>query len=183
MKKNLKQFYFDECVKHLQDVFEYKNVHQVPRLEKIVINRGLGEVVINNKALSTTIDQFIAITGQKPVLRPAKDAVSNFKIRKGQIIGCKVTLRSDRMFDFISKLINIVLPKIRDFRGIPLNSFDGNGNYTLGLKEDGIFPEVQSLSSESEKPRGFDITFVTSKSTSDEEARELLKFLGMPFRK
>lgn len=177
---NLKEKYNKEIKSKLQDKFDFKNVHQIPKLEKIVINRGLGEVVVNNKALNITVEQFIAITGQKPVFRKAKDAISNFKIRKDQVIGCKVTLRSTRMYDFLNKLINIVLPKIRDFRGIPVNSFDGRGNYTLGIKEDSIFPEVTG---DIDKLRGFDISFVTSPGTSDEQARELLSLLGMPFRK
>ncbi|MBI60181.1 50S ribosomal protein L5 [bacterium] len=177
---NLKQKYNEEIKSKLQDKFDFKNIHQIPKLEKIVINRGLGEVVVNNKALNITVEQFISITGQKPVLRKAKDAISNFKIRKDQVIGCKVTLRSTRMYDFLNKLINIVLPKIRDFRGIPVNSFDGRGNYTLGIKEDSIFPEVTG---DIDKLRGFDISFVTSSGTTDVEARELLTLLGMPFRK
>ncbi|MBH38218.1 50S ribosomal protein L5 [bacterium] len=177
---SLKDKYNKKIKKDLMERFNYENPHQIPKLEKIVINRGLGEVVVNNKALNTSIDQFIAITGQKPILRKAKDAISNFKIRKDQVIGCKVTLRSKKMYDFLNKLINIVLPKIRDFRGVPKNSFDGRGNYTLGIREDSIFPEIQG---DIDKLRGFDISFVTSSETSDEEARELLALLGMPFRK
>ncbi len=177
---DLKQKYNQTIKKKLQEKFQYSNVMAIPKIEKIVINRGLGEVVTNNKALNTTIEQFIAITGQKPILRKSKDAISNFKIREGQIIGCKVTLRSKRMYDFLSKLINIILPKIRDFRGVPTKSFDGRGNYTLGIKEDSIFPEIQG---DIDKLRGFDISFVTSTNTSDEEAFELLSLFGMPFRK
>ncbi|RAP26451.1 50S ribosomal protein L5 [Candidatus Marinamargulisbacteria bacterium SCGC AG-333-B06] len=178
--KNLKEQYNTIIKDELVKKFDYKNVMAIPKIEKIVINRGLGEVVTNNKALNTSIEQFIAITGQKPILRKAKVAISNFKIREGQVIGCKVTLRSKKMYDFLTKLINIILPKIRDFRGVPKKSFDGRGNYTLGIKEDSIFPEIQG---DIDKLRGFDISFVTSKNTTDEEAYELLHLLGMPFRK
>ena len=178
-KLNIKKKYQTDLRKILKNKFQYKNNLSIPKLEKIVINRGMGEVVVNSNVIDKTVKQFIAISGQKPVLTRSKKAISNFKIRKDQVIGCKVTLRSDRMYDFLNKLLNIVLPKIRDFRGVPVKSFDGRGNYTLGLKEDGIFPEIQG---DIDKTRGFDITFVTSANT-DKEAYALLECLGMPFRK
>lgn len=176
LKKHYLTFVRDEMSKK----FQYSNVMEVPRLVKIVINRGLGEAITNSKVVEYSMDQLLAITGQKPVLAKAKKSISNFKLREGQPIGCKVTLRSEKMFDFLTKLIYVALPKIRDFRGIPNNSFDGRGNYTLGLKEDTIFPEISQL--DVDKVRGFDITIVTTASTN-EEAFELLKLIGMPFRK
>ncbi len=178
--KNYKKYYEEDIVKKLLQQYQYKNVHMVPKLEKIVINRGLGESLSNKKSIESTFNQFIAITGQKPILTKAKKAISNFKIRKDQVIGCKVTLRGIRMYDFLSKLYNIVLPKIKDFRGLKQNAFDNDGNYTLGIKEDSIFPEIKS---EIEVNRGFDITFVTSTGTSKDEALTLLKLFGMPVRK
>jgi len=157
----------------------YKNDMQIPKIEKIVINRGLGEAISNTKAIETSLDVLLAITGQKPVATRAKKSVSNFKIRENQIIGAKVTLRSKKMYDFLTKLLKVVLPKIRDFRGLPRNSFDGRGNYTFGIKEDSIFPEVNF---DLDKARGMDITIVTS-TESDKEAYVLLEAFGMPFRK
>jgi len=177
---SLKAIYNKKIKQHLEKKFELTNKNSVPKLEKIVLNRGLGEVVNNNKVVDITVKQFIAITGQKPILTKSKKAISNFKIRKDQILGCKVTLRSDKMYDFLSKLINIVLPKFKDFRGVSRGSFDGNGNYTLGIKEDSVFPEIES---DIDKIRGFDISFVTSNNTTDEQALELLTQFGMPFRK
>lgn len=176
----LKKHYLTVVRDEMSKKFQYSNVMEVPRLVKIVINRGLGEAITNSKVVEYSMDQLLAITGQKPVLAKAKKSISNFKLREGQPIGCKVTLRSEKMFDFLTKLIYVALPKIRDFRGIPNNSFDGRGNYTLGLKEDTIFPEISQL--DVDKVRGFDITIVTTASTN-EEAFELLKLIGMPFRK
>lgn len=176
--KSLKETYKDQVVSQLQSKFNYSNVHQIPKMVKVILHRGLGESVNNSKVVEETVVQFADITGQKPVVTKAKKAISNFKLRLGQPIGCKVTLRSDKMYDFVTKLLNIVLPKIRDFRGVSVSGFDGRGNYTLGLKEDIIFPEVKY--EKAEKVRGMDITFVTT-AESDEEAFELLKLVGMPF--
>jgi len=176
----LKERYNKEIRKQLQDKFKYENTMQVPKLVKIVINRGLGEAVVNNKVVDLTVEQFRAITGQKPLVTRSKKSISNFKIREDQAIGCMVTLRSDKMYDFLNKLVNLVLPKIRDFRGVPTRSFDGRGNYTLGLKEDMVFPEVDY--DKVDKARGMDVTFVTTAKTND-EAFELLKSFGMPFAK
>ena len=164
--------------KKLQDKHAYKNVMQVPKIEKIIVNRGLGEAVSNSKCIEITLEQFAAITGQKPVTTIAKKSVSNFKLREGQVIGAMVTLRGDKAAAFLVKLINIVLPKIRDFRGVSAKAFDGRGNYSLGLKETAIFPEVK----EEDRARGMHITIVTSAQT-DKEAYDLLDFYGMPFRK
>jgi len=179
-KYNLKSKYENELKLELQKKFNSMNIMSIPKLEKIVINRGLGEAVVNSKVVEQTVDQFIRITGQKPVTTKAKKSISNFKIRDGQVIGCKVTLRRQKMYDFLTKLINISIPKIRDFRGLPKNSFDGRGNYTIGLKEEMIFPEVKV--DNLDKSRGFDITFVTNTS-NDSEAFALLELLGVPFRK
>ena len=176
----LKKRYLSVVRDEMMNKFQYGNVMEVPKLVKIVINRGLGEAITNSKVVEYSMDQMLAITGQKPVLAKAKKSISNFKLREGQPIGCKVTLRSNKMFDFLTKLIYLSLPKIRDFRGVPINSFDGRGNYTLGLKEDSIFPEIDQL--DIDKVRGFDITIVTTARTN-EEAFELLKLIGMPFRK
>lgn len=179
-KENLKDTYNKKIKKHLFEKFEYNNILSIPKLEKIVINRGLSEVATNSKVVEITFNQMLAISGQKPVLCRSKKAISNFKLRKDQVIGCKVTLRSEKMYDFMTKFINIVLPKIKDFRGVPNNSFDGQGNYTLGIKEDSIFSEITG---DIDRIRGFDITFVTSRNTTDSECHELLLQLGMPFRK
>lgn len=177
---NLKEKYKQEVVKALQEKYNFKTPMQIPAIEKIVINRGLGEAVSNSKVVEYTAEQLQLLTGQKPVLTRAKKSISNFKIREGQVIGCKVTLRSEKMYDFLTKLLKISLPKIRDFRGTPKNSFDGRGNYTLGIKDDTIFPEV--VFDKVDKTRGFDITIVTT-TNSDSEAYDLLNMLGMPFRK
>lgn len=177
---NLKKKYQNEVKGALQEAFEYSNVMQIPKLSKVVINRGIGEAVTNGKSVELTFDQMYAITGQKPLIRQAKKSISNFKLREGQAIGCKVTLRGDRMYDFLNKLFNVALPKIRDFRGVPNASFDGRGNYTLGIKDDTIFPEISI--DKVDKARGFDISIVTT-ANSDKEAYELLRVLGMPFRK
>ncbi|RAP35217.1 50S ribosomal protein L5 [Candidatus Marinamargulisbacteria bacterium SCGC AAA071-K20] len=177
---NLKKKYENEVKKDLLKKFDHLNVMSIPKIEKIVINRGLGEAVSNSKVVELTIDQFLRITGQKPVPTKSKKSISNFKVREGQVIGCKITLRSKKMYDFITKLINISIPKIRDFRGLPKKSFDGRGNYTLGIKEESIFPEINV--DNIDKPRGFDICFITS-TDKDEEAYALLELLGFPFRK
>ena len=159
--------------------FNYKNVNQVPKLVKITINGGLGEQKDNAKSVQTVQQELTLIAGQKPVLTTAKKSVANFKIRQGMNVGIKVTLRGTRMFDFFDKLVSIALPRVRDFKGVPSKSFDGRGNYAMGVKEQLIFPEIQY--DQVEKVRGFDICFVTTANT-DEEARELLKAMGMPFK-
>jgi large subunit ribosomal protein L5 len=158
--------------------FGYKNIMEVPKLDKIVVNMGVGEAKDNAKVLETAMADLQLITGQKPILTRAKKSIANFKIRENMPIGCKVTLRKNRMFEFADKLMNIALPRVRDFRGISDKSFDGRGNYSFGVKEQLIFPEVEY--DKIDKVRGMDIIFVTTAKT-DEEARELLRFLGMPF--
>ncbi len=179
MAFNLKKEYKEKIAQELKSKHGLGSM-RIPKLEKIVINRGLGEAVTNSKVVDYTADQMKSLTGQKPVLTVAKKSISNFKIRDGQIIGCKVTLRDEKMYDFLTKLLKVALPKIRDFRGVPRNSFDGRGNYTLGLKDDTVFPEV--VFDKVDRARGFDITFVTS-TDSDKEAYDLLDMMGMPFRK
>lgn len=169
----------NEVVPALRERFGYKNVNQVPRLEKIVVNMGVGEGAQDSKALDSAIEDLAMITGQRPMVTRARKSVANFKIREGMAIGCKVTLRGQRMYDFLDKLISVSLPRIRDFRGISPKSFDGRGNYSLGLKEQLIFPEISY--DKVSQIRGMDITIVTTAKT-DEEAYELLKALGMPFR-
>jgi large subunit ribosomal protein L5 len=170
---------FEQDVKPaLQKQFNYKNVMQIPRLEKIVVNVGLGEAVQNAKALDAATADIAAITGQKPVVTRAKKSIASFKIRQGMPIGCKVTLRGERMWDFLEKLIFVALPRVRDFRGVSPKAFDGRGNYALGLKEQLIFPEIDY--DKVDKIRGMDIIIVTTAKT-DEEAKALLKGLGMPF--
>ena len=160
--------------------FGYKNVMQVPKLEKIVINMGVGEARENAKVLESAVKDMTEISGQKPVITKAKKSVANFKLREGMPIGCKVTLRGERMYEFADRLINLALPRVRDFRGVSADSFDGRGNYALGIKEQIIFPELEYDTVD--KVRGMDIIFVTTART-DEEARELLRLFGMPFRK
>lgn len=172
--------YKDEITSSLREQFDYKSVMAVPRLEKIVINCGVGEAVENEKLLDTVVDNVAKITGQQPVTTKAKKSISNFKIRDGQPIGCKVTLRGKQMFEFLDRLINLALPRTRDFQGIPDNSFDGRGNYTLGIKEHTIFPEINT--DEVDNVHGLDVTFVTTAET-DEEAYALLEGFGMPFQK
>jgi large subunit ribosomal protein L5 len=169
--------YEKEVKPELLKKFKYSNVNKIPKIQKIVINRGMGEATANSKVIEYSFEQMKQITGQKPLITKAKQSISNFKLRKGVSIGCKVTLRHKKMYDFLSKLVNINLPKIRDFRGVSSTGFDGAGNYTLGLREDTIFPEVHDV----EKARGFNISIVTS-ATTDDEAYELLKLMGMPFR-
>jgi len=175
----LKEKYNKEVKPALMDKFKYKNVMEVPKIEKIVINMGVGEAVQNPKALDSAVEDLATISGQKPIIRKAKKSIAGFKLRQGMPIGCKVTLRGDRMWEFADRLINVALPRVRDFKGVNPNSFDGRGNYALGIKEQLIFPEIDY--DKVDKVRGMDIIFVTSAKT-DEEARELLRLLGMPFR-
>ncbi|CRZ35245.1 large subunit ribosomal protein L5 [Herbinix hemicellulosilytica] len=176
----LKEYYFNEIVPAMKKKFGYKNDMEVPKLDKIVINMGLGEARDNPKVLESAAKDLETITGQKPVITKAKKSIANFKIRQGMSIGCKVTLRGERMYDFADRLINLALPRVRDFRGVSPDSFDGRGNYALGIKEQLIFPEIDY--DKVDKVRGMDIIFVTTAKT-DEEARELLSGFGMPFRK
>ncbi|MDR9755177.1 MAG: 50S ribosomal protein L5 [Thermacetogeniaceae bacterium] len=175
----LKEHYRSEVIPQLMKKFNYKSVMEVPKLEKVVVNMGVGEAVQNPKALEAAVNDMQVITGQKPIITTATKSIAAFKLRAGMKIGCKVTLRGDRMYDFVEKLINIVLPRVRDFRGVSPKSFDGRGNYTLGLREQVIFPEIDY--DKIDKVRGMDITVVTTAKT-DEEARELLRLMGMPFR-
>lgn len=175
----LKKRYIEEVVPALKKHFDYKNVNRIPKLEKIVVNAGIGDAKDNSKSFQIAVEELKSITGQKPLVTHAKKSVANFKLREGQPVGAKVTLRNDRMYEFMDKLISIALPRVRDFRGINGNSFDGRGNYTMGVKEQLIFPEI--VYDQVEKTRGFDVTFVTTAKT-DEEGKALLKYLGMPFR-
>lgn len=177
---NLKNFYNETIINDLLKQFKYSNKLQAPKLLKIVITRGLGSELSNAKSLDVSLETFAAITGQKPATTKAKKSISNFKLREGQIVGCLVTLRGQKMYDFLTKFLNLALPKIRDFQGISTRSFDGRGNYTLGIKEEIIFPEVDY--DKLDKIRGLHITFVTSAKT-DKESYELLKLFGMPFKK
>ncbi len=176
----LKERYENEISKSLMTKFNYSSVMQVPAMEKIVINIGVGDAVSNSKLLDEAVEELTLITGQKPVITKAKKSIAGFKLREGMPIGCKVTLRGERMYEFLDKLVSISLPRVRDFRGVPKNSFDGRGNYTLGVKEQLIFPEINF--DKVNKLRGMDIVFVTTAKT-DEESRELLAQLGMPFQK
>ena len=176
----LKERYENEISKSLMTKFNYNSVMQDPAMEKIVINIGVGDAVSNSKLLDEAVEELTIITGQKPVVTTAKKSIAGFKLREGMPIGCKVTLRGERMYEFLDKLVNISLPRVRDFRGVPKNSFDGRGNYTLGIKEQLIFPEINF--DKVNKLRGMDIVFVTTAKT-DEESRELLAQLGMPFHK
>jgi large subunit ribosomal protein L5 len=175
---NLKNKFQQDVVAALQQQFNYTNVMMIPQLEKIVVNVGLGEAVQNVKALDAAVGDIAAITGQRPIVTRAKKSIATFKIRAGMPIGCKVTLRGERMWDFLDKLINVALPRVRDFRGVSPKAFDGRGNYALGLKEQLIFPEIDY--DKVDKIRGMDIIIVTT-AKSDEEAKALLKGLGMPF--
>ena len=175
----LKEQYEKEIVPALMKKFNYKSVMEVPKLDKIVINIGLGDVKENPKDLENAIKDFEQITGQKPITTKSKKAIAAFKLRAGVPIGCKVTLRKGKMYDFANKLFNVALPRVRDFRGIPADSFDGRGNYSMGIKEQLIFPEIEY--EKVDRVRGMDIIFVTTAKT-DEEAKELLKLLGMPFK-
>ncbi|KAB3535484.1 50S ribosomal protein L5 [Alkaliphilus pronyensis] len=176
----LREKYSNEVMPALMEKFAYKNVMEIPKLEKIVINMGIGEAKDNSKALEAAVKELEIISGQKPLITKAKKSVSNFKLREGMPIGAKVTLRGDKMLEFADRLINIALPRVRDFRGVSVNAFDGRGNYALGIKDQLIFPEIEY--DKVEKVRGMDIIFVTTSQT-DEECRELLKLLGMPFAK
>ncbi|WP_342574437.1 50S ribosomal protein L5 [Solibacillus sp. FSL K6-1781] len=176
----LKEKYSNEVSTALMSKFEYKSVMQVPKVEKIVINMGVGDAVQNSKALDVAVEELTIITGQKPVVTKAKKSIAGFRLREGQAIGAKVTLRGERMYEFLDKLISIALPRVRDFRGVSKKAFDGRGNYTLGVKEQLIFPEIDY--DKVSKVRGMDIVIVTT-ANSDEEARELLTQFGMPFQK
>ena len=176
----LKDLYYDEIVEALIKKFGYKNIMEVPKLDKIVINMGVGEAKDNAKVLENAVKDMETITGQKAVLTKAKNSVANFKIREGMAIGCKTTLRGEKMYEFLDRLVNLALPRVRDFRGVNPNAFDGRGNYALGLKEQFIFPEIEY--DKIDKVRGMDIIFVTTAKT-DEEARELLRLFNMPFAK
>lgn len=178
MVPRLQEKYSNEVVKAMMEKFSYKNIMEVPKLEKIVVNMGVGEAKDNPKVLEAATADMQLITGQKPVLTRAKKSIANFKIRENMPIGCKVTLRKQKMYEFADKLMNIALPRVRDFRGVSDKAFDGRGNYSLGIREQLIFPEVEY--DKIDKVRGMDIIFVTTAKT-DEEARELLRFLGMPF--
>ena len=175
----MQEAYRKEVVPYLLKKFGYKNVNEVPRLEKIVINTGIGDIKDNAKSVQIAQNELALISGQKPLLTQASKAVANFKIRQGQNVGMKVTMRGKRMYEFFDKFVSIALPRVRDFKGVPSKSFDGRGNYALGVKEQLIFPEISY--DQVEKIRGFDICFVTTAKT-DEEARELLKAMGMPFK-
>ena len=177
--EKLKEIYINEVVPEMMKKFEYKSIMEVPKLEKIVINIGLGDLKDNPKALDNAMNDLQIITGQKPVETKAKKSIAAFKLREGVKIGCKVTLRASKMYDFAYKLFNVALPRVRDFRGVSTNSFDGRGNYSMGIKEQLIFPEIEY--DKIDKIRGMDVIFVTTANT-DEEARELLRLLGMPFR-
>jgi len=179
MAARLKERYQKEIVPALMQRFGYRNPMQVPRVEKIVVNMGVGDASQNPKLLESAVEELAAITGQRPAITRARKSISSFKLREGMAIGCKVTLRGERMYHFLDRLIHIALPRVRDFRGVNPNGFDGRGNYTLGLKEQLVFPEIDY--DRIQKVRGMDITIVTTART-DEEARELLKQLGMPFR-
>ena len=176
----LKDLYKDEIADSMQKKFGYKNVMEIPKLDKIVINMGVGEAKENAKALESAVKDLETITGQKAVLTKAKGSIANFKIREGMNIGCKVTLRGDKMYEFLDRLVNLALPRVRDFRGVNPNAFDGRGNYALGIKEQLIFPEIEY--DKVDKVRGMDVIFVTTAKT-DEEARELLRLFNMPFEK
>ncbi|WP_130807963.1 50S ribosomal protein L5 [Senegalia massiliensis] len=180
MTSRLKEKYTNDVVPSLVEKFNYKNVMEVPKLEKIVINIGMGLAKDNPKALETAIEELKIITGQKPVTTKAKKSVSNFKIREGMPVGAKVTLRGTRMYDFLDKLMNIALPRVRDFRGVSKTSFDGRGNYALGIKEQLIFPEIEY--DKVDRINGMDIIIVTT-AENDEQAREFLALMGMPFKK
>ncbi len=175
----LKDKYKSEVVPAMTQKFNYKNTMQVPKLEKVVVNMGLGEAIQNSKIIDAAVNDLMTITGQKPIITKSKKSIAAFKLRAGMTVGAKVTLRGERMYEFVDKLFNVALPRVRDFRGISSRSFDGRGNYSLGIREQLIFPEIEY--DKIDKIRGMDIVFVTTAGT-DEEARELLKLMGMPFR-
>lgn len=176
----LKAIYNDNVVPAMMEKFQYKSIMQVPKIEKIILNMGVGEAKENSKFLDSAVEEMTLIAGQKPVVTKAKKSISNFKVREGMSVGCKVTLRGERMYEFLDKLVNIALPRVRDFRGVSKTAFDGRGNYALGIKEQLIFPEINY--DKIDKIRGMDIVITTTANT-DEEARELLSLMGMPFRK
>jgi large subunit ribosomal protein L5 len=176
----LEERYKKECVPKLMEHFGYKNLHQVPKIEKVTLNMGLGEAIENPKILDSAVEELTFISGQKPLVTRARKSIAAFKVREGMPIGCSVTLRGRRMYDFLTKLINIAIPRIRDFRGVSPKAFDGKGNYTLGIKEQIIFPEIDY--DKINKIKGMNVTIVTSAET-DDESRYLLDTLGMPFRK
>ncbi len=180
MPSRLKERYQTEVRKHLIDRFGYANVMQVPRLEKVVLNMSVGEAVGNPKALEAAVNELTAVSGQKPVITKAKKSIAAFKLREGMSIGCKVTLRGERMYAFLDKLFNIVLPRLRDFRGLSRKSFDGRGNYNMGLREQLVFPEISY--DKVDKARGMDIVIVTT-AKNDEEAAEFLSVMGLPLQK
>mgnify|MGYP003226630816 CR=1 FL=1 len=177
--EKLREQYEKEVVPALMKKFQYKSIMQVPKLDKVVINIGLGDTKENPKSLENAMNDLTHITGQRPVVTKAKKSIAAFKLREGANIGCKVTLRSDKMYDFVYKLFNVALPRVRDFRGVSADSFDGRGNYSMGIKEQLIFPEIEY--DKIDRLRGMDIIFVTTAET-DEEAKELLTLLGMPFK-
>ncbi|HBC32678.1 MAG TPA: 50S ribosomal protein L5 [Clostridiales bacterium] len=176
----LKATYKEQVVPALMEKFQYDSIMQAPKLEKIVLNMGVGEAKENQKFLDNAVEEMTLIAGQKPVVTKAKKSISNFKLREGMSVGCKVTLRGEHMYEFFDKLVNIALPRVRDFRGVSKTAFDGRGNYALGIKEQLIFPEINY--DKIDKIRGMDIIITTTANT-DEEARELLSLMGMPFRK
>ena len=176
----LKDMYYNEIVPAMVSKFGYKNIMQVPKLDKIVLNMGVGEAKDNAKVLESAVKDMETIAGQKVILTKAKNSVANFKIREGMAIGCKTTLRGEKMYEFAERLVNLALPRVRDFRGVNPDAFDGRGNYALGIKEQLIFPEIEY--DKVDKVRGMDVIFVTTAHT-DEEARELLRLFGMPFKK
>ena len=180
MSARLKDYYNEQIIDAMTKKFGYKNVMEVPKLDKIVVNMGVGEAKDNAKVLENAVKDMETITGQKAVLTKAKNSVANFKIREGMAIGCKTTLRGEKMYEFLDRLVNLALPRVRDFRGVNPNAFDGRGNYALGIKEQIIFPEIEY--DKIDKTRGMDIIFVTTAKT-DEEARELLTLFNMPFAK
>lgn len=179
MAARLKEFYQQKVVPALKQELGYANIMQIPQLKKIVVNMGLGDAVQNPKLLETGVSELTQITGQKPIVTKAHKSIANFKLREGVAIGCAVTLRGERMYEFFDRLVNVALPRVRDFRGIPENAFDGRGNYSLGIREHVIFPEINI--DKVEQVKGFTVSFVTSAKT-DAEGRALLRALGMPFR-
>ncbi|HOQ08638.1 MAG TPA: 50S ribosomal protein L5 [Syntrophomonadaceae bacterium] len=175
----LYELYKNEITPKLMEKFQYKNIMEVPRIDRVVVNVGVGEAIQNPKALDGAVNDLTLITGQRPVVTKAKKSIAGFKLREGMSIGCKVTLRGERMYDFLDRLINLALPRVRDFRGVSPDAFDGRGNYSLGIKEQTIFPEIDY--DKIDKIRGLEVNIVTTAKT-DEEARELLRAMGMPFR-
>ena len=176
----LKVMYLEKVVPALKEKFKYENIHEIPKIEKIVLNMGLGDVKDNSKSFNLAVEELSTIAGQKPIVTKAKKSVANFKLREGMNIGAKVTLRGNRMYEFLDRLISIALPRVRDVRGVSTSAFDGRGNYAIGIKEQLVFPEI--VYDKVEKIRGFDVCFVTTAKT-DAEAKALLEFMGMPFAK